>query len=295
MSNAYYRIERAIRYLEDRAEQQPDLDEVAAEVGLSKFHFQRLFRRWAGVSPKQFLQFVTLEHAKDLLRDSASVLETTYETGLSSPGRLHDLFVAVEAVTPGEYKRLGQGIEIRWGIHETPFGEALLASTERGICALSFLGEMSAEAAVEELEADWSLARVRHDAAATRKRVQQVFAALGPSEPLRLMLRGTNFQLQVWKALLEVPEGRATTYGELARAIGAPRAQRAVGTAVGANRVAFLILCHRVLRSTGAFGDYRWGSARKRAMLGWEAARASEAVTLIRSSTVICYRPLAGC
>lgn len=273
MSNAYYQIERAIHYLQERAEQQPDLEELADHVGLSKFHFQRLFRRWAGVSPKQFLQFVTLEHAKELLRDSASVLEATYATGLSSPGRLHDLFVAVDAVTPGQYKRLGSGLTVYWGEHETPFGTALVASTDRGICALDFLGPEGIGSVLRRLEIDWSRARIQHAPDVTGPLAARAFAGLGGREPLRLMLRGTNFQLQVWKALLAVPEGCVVSYGSLARVIGAPDAARAVGSAVAANRVAFLIPCHRVLRSSGAFGDYRWGCARKRAMLGWEAAR----------------------
>ena len=273
MSNAYYRIERAIRYLQERAEQQPDLEELADHVGLSKFHFQRLFRRWAGVSPKQFLQFLTLEHAKELLRDSASVLEATYATGLSSPGRLHDLFVAVDAVTPGQYKQLGSGLGVSWGEHETPFGKALVAATDRGICALDFLGPEGIDGGVRRLETDWSRARIHHAPDVTGPLAARVFADLGGREPLRLMLRGTNFQMQVWKALLAVPEGCAVSYGALAHAIGARAAARAVGAAVAANRVAFLIPCHRVLRSSGAFGDYRWGRARKRAMLGWEAAR----------------------
>lgn len=273
MTNDYHRIEAAIRYIQQTAGSQPGLDEIAEHVGLSKYHFQRLFRRWAGVSPKRYLQFLTVEQAKELLRDSLSVLDTTFETGLSSPGRLHDLFVSAEAMTPGQYKEQGAGLLIRYGIHETPFGACLLAATERGICRLTFVDEHGAAGAVEELADEWSNATLRHDQAATAPLARQAFGASGAEEsPLRLLLRGTNFQLKVWQALLRVPFGAAVSYGTVARAVGHAGSARAVGGAVGANSIAFLIPCHRVLLSSGEFGEYCWGAVRKRAILTWEAA-----------------------
>lgn len=274
MTNDYHRIEAAIRYIQQTSGSQPGLDEIAEHVGLSKYHFQRLFRRWAGVSPKRYLQFLTVEQAKGLLRDSLSVLDTTFETGLSSPGRLHDLFVSAEAMTPGQYKEQGAGLLIRYGIHETPFGVCLLAATERGICRLTFVDEQGAAGAVQEFADEWSNATLRHDQAATAPLVRQAFGASGAEEsPLRLLLRGTNFQLKVWQALLRVPSGAAVSYGTLARAIGHSGSAQAVGGAVGANSIAFLIPCHRVLLSSGEFGEYRWGAVRKRAILTWEGAQ----------------------
>lgn len=271
----YRRIERAIRFLAEDFQSQPSLDEVATRVGLSSFHFQRLFRRWAGVSPKRFVQYLTAEHAKTLLQRSSSVLDAAWGAGLSGPGRLHDLVVAVEAVTPGELKQGGQGLEIRYGCHPTPFGECLVAVTPRGVCALSFVGEDGRVAARRELQRAWPRATLLEDGAASAPVVMAVFARKGEGERgLRLLLKGTNLQLKVWSALLRLPEGTAVTYADVARAVGAPRAARAVGTALGHNPVGVLIPCHRVLRSTGAFGGYRWGETRKRALLAWEAARA---------------------
>ena len=271
----YRRVEEAIRYLEANFTRQPSLEEVADHVGLSKFYFQRIFRRWAGVSPKRFLQYLTIEYAKDLLRRSESVLETSYETGLSGSSRLHDLFVAVEAVTPGEFKSRGTGLEIGYGTHPSPFGNCLLAATERGVCSLSFFDDGGRNAAIEELESRWSSAALREESAVTESLTSQIFAPEPRSDPspLRLFLRGTNFQLKVWQALLRIPQGALTSYGAIAASIGHPGASRAVGTAVGYNPVAFLIPCHRVIRSVGTFGEYRWGRTRKVAMLGWEAAR----------------------
>lgn len=272
----YRRVEEAIRFLEERAAEQPDLGAVARHVGLSPHHFQRLFKRWAGVSPKRFLQYLTLEHAKRLLAASESLLETTWEVGLSSPGRLHDLFVAAEAVTPGEFKRRGEGLTLRWGVHPSPFGRCLLAATARGICHLSFLAPGSAEEPAAELRRRFRRSDLRPDPVATGRLVERIFRSEpGGAEdpPLTLHLRGTNFQLQVWKALLALPEGCAVTYGDLARHLGRPGGARAVGAAVGANPVAYVIPCHRVLRRGGELGGYRWGTSRKKALLGWEAAR----------------------
>ena len=272
----YDRIAAAIRVLDEHAGAQPDLAAAAAHVGLSPHHFQRLFTRWAGVSPKRFLQFHTLERARRLLAERRSVLDATYAAGLSGPGRLHDLFVTVEAVTPGEFKSGGAGLRLRWGLHDTPFGRALLATSERGICHLAF-GDDDVELA-ETFGARWPGAERQRSEPETALLVRRVFSPLASAEggrPLSLVLKGTNFQLKVWEALLRIPAGETTTYEAIAEAVGRPTAVRAVGTAVGQNPVAFVVPCHRVLRKTGALGGYRWGLDRKRAMLGWEAARAA--------------------
>jgi len=289
----YRRVERAIGYIAANVRDQPTLEEVADHLGMSRFHVQRLFTRWAGVSPKRFLQYVTLEHAKRLLRDSETVLEASWGAGLSGSGRLHDLFVTVEAMTPGEYRQGGGGLEIAWGIHPTPFGEALFAVTERGLTSLTFVAAERPDGALERLAENLPGAALREDAAVTAPVVRRVFGrpeaaasvadspAIRPAEEggpprLHLHLRGTNFQLRVWEALLRVPPGAAVRYGDVARALGRPRAARAVGGAVGRNPVAVVIPCHRVLRRDGGVGGYRWGDTRKRALLGWEAARVAE-------------------
>jgi AraC family transcriptional regulator of adaptative response/methylated-DNA-[protein]-cysteine methyltransferase len=265
LSEDYQRIAQAIAYIETHAERQPTLEEIAASVGLSEYHFQRLFSRWAGISPKRFLQFLTKENAKLLLANQ-SVLEATYAAGLSSPGRLHDLFVQAEAVTPGEYKSKGAGLEIAYGFHPTPFGECLLAATARGICFLAFVDGGNRDAALAELERDWEQATLTLDPARTEPYVEQIFSP-APRAPLALHVRGTNFQMKVWEALLRIPPGGATSYEDLAVRIGQPRAARAVGSAVAHNPVAYLIPCHRVLRKTGEFGGYRYTPVRKKAML----------------------------
>ncbi len=271
LSDDYQRVEQAILYLDKNYQTQPELSEIAASIGLSEYHFQRLFTRWVGISPKRFLQFLTKEGAKELLQRS-SVLNATYSVGLSSPGRLHDLFVTTEAVTPGEYKSRGAGLTIRYGFHPTPFGECLLAVTERGICHLGFV-QGSRETALVHLKADWREAALLEAASATGPLIVPIFSlGLSPA-PVSLFLTGSNFQLKVWEALLRVPPGTATTYEQLAAQIGQPKAIRAVGTAVGHNPVALLIPCHRVIRKLGEFGNYRYGPARKKAMLGWEATQ----------------------
>jgi AraC family transcriptional regulator, regulatory protein of adaptative response / methylated-DNA-[protein]-cysteine methyltransferase len=269
----YQRIGQAIRFLEDNVDRQPDLAEVAAHVGLSEYHFQRLFTRWAGISPKRFLQFLTKENAKALLART-SVLEAAYAAGLSGPGRLHDLFVQAEAVTPGEFKSKGAGLEIRYGFHPTPFGECLLARTERGVCFLAFV-DGDREAVLDRLRGDWSNARLVEDAANTAATVEQIFTP-GPGASLTIHLRGTNFQLKVWEALLRLPPGEVTSYEALAARIGLMRATRAVANAVAHNPVAYIIPCHRVLRKSGEFGQYRYGSARKKAILAREMAGSTE-------------------
>jgi AraC family transcriptional regulator of adaptative response/methylated-DNA-[protein]-cysteine methyltransferase len=280
MAEDYSRIEQAIRYLEAHHERQPSLHEVADSVALSEYHFQRLFTRWVGISPKRFLQYLTKEHVKALLAQSGDLLTVTYQAGLSSPGRLHDLFVSAEAVTPGEYKSRGQGLEIAYGIHPTPFGECLLAATERGVSNLIFLSDGSPPAAVAELRKTWGNASLREDHSRTQEsadQVNQVLLGQG-SQPLALHLHGTNFQLKVWEALLRIPEGSVISYDELAAWIGEPGAARAVGNAVGRNPIPLLIPCHRVIRKSGDFGGYRWGLPRKKAILGWEMAKADRAL-----------------
>lgn len=265
----YARVERAIAYIETHRQRQPDLEEIAAHIGLSPFHFQRLFTNWAGVSPKQFLKLATLEHAKQLLQDSATVLDTAYETGLSSASRLHDLFVTCEAVTPGGYKMKGKDVTIRHGIHPTPFGDALIGLTDKGVCELDFVRDASQ--ALDTLAFKWPNATWIKDESATRRISEIIFSPSANKIPLHLHIRGTPFQLKVWQALLRIPSGALVSYGDIAAAIGNQAAIRAVGTAVGDNPIAWLIPCHRVLRKSGAIGGYATGTPRKRAMLALEA------------------------
>jgi AraC family transcriptional regulator of adaptative response/methylated-DNA-[protein]-cysteine methyltransferase len=251
---------------------------VARHVGLSESHFQRLFTRWAGISPKRFVQHQTAEVVKELLRDHRSTLDAAYEAGLSGPSRLHDLVVNAEAVTPGELQRSGEGVTVRYGFHPTPFGECLIALTPRGVCHLSFLGPVSRTEALGRLRHDWALATLVADQSATRAAVAKAFPPVGSSArpSLALHVKGTNFQLKVWRALLQVPPGDVTTYGAIAAELGAAGASRAVGSAVGDNPISYLIPCHRVIRSTGALGGYAWGPDRKKVMLRLERARADE-------------------
>lgn len=266
----YYRIEKAIHFIEQNAGEQPSLDDIAAHLGLSPFHFQRMFTDWAGISPKRFLQCLTIEAAKRLLDESRSVLEASIEAGLSGPSRLHDLFVSVDAVTPGEYKSMGSGLVIRYGFQPTPFGMCMAALTERGLCALSFHDESSAEAETEDLKIRWQNARLIRNDGAVEETVRRIFKP-EKGEEIRVFMKGTNFQIKVWTAVLRLPYGVFTSYGDLAGTIGSPAASRAVGTALGQNRIGYIIPCHRVLRETGAVTGYRWGSARKKAMIAMEA------------------------
>ncbi|HEX6384248.1 MAG TPA: methylated-DNA--[protein]-cysteine S-methyltransferase [Anaerolineae bacterium] len=272
----YARIEQAIWFIEQNVQSQPGLKEVADHVGLSEYHFQRLFTRWAGISPKRFLQFLTLQYTKELLAESKSLLDATYEAGLSSPGRLHDLFITLEAITPGEFKQQGAGLSITYGFHSTPFGEALLALTERGICGLSFVEPGKRDKALDELKRNWPRAQFYEDPAVTQPLIDQIFTRGSDEEkrrPLRLYLKGTNFQVRVWQALLQIPPGTAVSYDTVAALSGQPAATQAVGNATGRNPIAYLIPCHRVIRKVGAVGDYRWGSTKKKAMLAWEASQ----------------------
>jgi AraC family transcriptional regulator of adaptative response/methylated-DNA-[protein]-cysteine methyltransferase len=269
---AYRTVESAIEYLRDHAREQPRLADVAARMGLSEFHFQRQFSEWAGISPKRFVQYLTKEYAKEALRRCDDVLEAAYAAGLSGPGRLHDLLVTCEAVSPGEHRSLGEGVEIAYGFHATPFGECLIANTARGICRLAFVGPAGRAGEIEELERSWPRARLAQDQPVTGKLVESIFDPANRARPLHLWVRGSNFQIKVWEALLRIAPGELASYGQVARAIDLPRASRAVGAAIGANPVAMLIPCHRVIRKAGDPGDYRWGLARKRALIAREAA-----------------------
>ncbi|MBL0928251.1 MAG: methylated-DNA--[protein]-cysteine S-methyltransferase [Phycisphaerales bacterium] len=272
MSTDYERVRLAIAYVQANVHQQPTLRDISRHVGLSAPYLQRVFRRWAGVSPKRFLQFLSSDRAKQLLRGSASVLDTAFAVGLSGPGRLHDLVVAAEAVTPGEYSRAGRGLAIGYGLHDSPFGRCLIAATPRGICALRFTAHPRGADEIDELRAEWPMASIRADQTGTAALARAVFAGR-PAGRILLHLRGTNFQLKVWEGLLRIPDGCALSYQDLARRLGVPDAARAVAGAVGANPVGYLIPCHRVLRSTGALGGYRWGEDRKAMMLAREMAR----------------------
>ncbi|WP_343117147.1 bifunctional helix-turn-helix domain-containing protein/methylated-DNA--[protein]-cysteine S-methyltransferase [Ostreiculturibacter nitratireducens] len=247
------------------------LDDLAARLRMSPAHFQRVFSRWVGVSPKRYQQYLTLDLARRLLAERFTVLDTALEAGLSGSGRLHDLFLRWEAMSPGDFARAGEGLTIRWGLFPSPFGEALAMGTERGLCGLAFTAESGREEAMADLRARWPAANYVEDPAAIAPWVEAAFSQKGEA---KLHLIGAPFQIKVWEALLSVPSGHVTTYSEIAQSIGSPRAVRAVGTAVGRNPVSWLIPCHRALRKSGGLGGYHWGLPVKRAMLAWEAARA---------------------
>lgn len=274
----YSRIEKAIFFLEKNYHKQPTLSEVANSIGLSDYHFQRVFSRWAGISPKRFLQFLTVEHAKQLLAESKNILDVTYEIGLSSPGRLHDLFVTCEAMTPGEYKKQADGLTITYGFHPSPFGECLLAMTGRGVCGLDFVADGGRQAALNGLRQEWPRATFVEDEAKTEPFAERIFNPVTDKQALPLVLKGTNFQIKVWQALLKIPAGKVASYNDIAAYIGQPAAARAVGNAVARNPVGFVIPCHRVIRKAGHVGSYHWGTARKRAILAWEAAQSERSV-----------------
>ena len=266
----YELMAAALDYLKDKADDQPTLDDVAAAIGLSPAHFQKVFSQWVGVSPKRYLQYLTLDHAKRLLAERFTVLDTAFETGLSSPGRLHDLFVRWEAMSPGEYARKGAGLTIRWGWFPSPFGEALAMGTDRGLCGLAFSAEFGRDWSWTDMTSRWPDAEFIH---APEVLAGWVEAAFGGSGEVALCPLGAPFQIKVWEALMTIPSGHVTTYSEIAKRIGNPRAVRAVGTAVGRNPVSFLIPCHRAMRRDGGLGGYHWGLPIKRAMMAWEAAR----------------------
>jgi AraC family transcriptional regulator of adaptative response/methylated-DNA-[protein]-cysteine methyltransferase len=275
----YARVRAAIEFVSGQWKRQPSIEDVAAHVGLSPQHLTALFRRWAGLTPKDFLQAVTLDRARALLRDSASVLDAAYELGLSGPGRLHDLFVVHEAMSPGEYRRGGEGLEMRYGFHPSPFGEALAVVAPRGLAGLGFVDEGGRDGALDDMRRRWPRARFVADQAATAAPVARAFdpAEWRAEQPLRVVLIGSDFEVRVWETLLRIPLGRAATYADVARTIGSPKAARAVGAAVGRNPISFVVPCHRVLGSGGALTGYHWGLTRKRALLGWEAGRLAQA------------------
>ncbi|MDJ0740306.1 MAG: bifunctional helix-turn-helix domain-containing protein/methylated-DNA--[protein]-cysteine S-methyltransferase [Gammaproteobacteria bacterium] len=270
----YTRIAQAIGFLRDRQAQQPSLGDLARHLGLSEAYTQRLFSRWAGISPKRFLQFLSVESAKRRMRETGDLLGVALGAGLSGPGRLHDLFVNMEAMTPGEFRRAAAGVKLYHGCAETPFGAAQVVYSGRGICRLAFVGESAAAASSAELAESWPGARLQHDAAGSAALLARVFThpPTAADRGLSLWVGGSNFQIQVWRALLRVPFGGLLSYRQLAHLVGRPAAARAVGSAVARNPIAYLIPCHRVLRETGDFGSYHWGEDRKRAICVWEAA-----------------------
>lgn len=269
----YNRIAQAIEYILLNSTEQPTLEEIAEKVHLSPFHFQRIFTDWAGVSPKKFLQYISVQHAKEILANSQSTLfETAYKTGLSSTGRLHDLFVNIEGMTPGEYKSKGQHLTINYSFAGSIFGLILVASTYKGICYMSFSDDK--RATFSELEKCFSKANFIQKTDNIQQNALKIYTQdWSKIDKIKLHLKGTDFQLKVWEALLKIPTGSLTTYGSIANAINNPSASRAVGTAIGSNPIAFLVPCHRVIQSTGVIGDYRWGTTRKTSMIGWEASR----------------------
>jgi AraC family transcriptional regulator of adaptative response/methylated-DNA-[protein]-cysteine methyltransferase len=272
----YERVRRIIAFISERWREQPSLEAIADHVGLSTTHVHHLFRRWAGLTPKAFLQAITLDHAKALLTDSASVLDAAYEVGLSGPGRLHDLFVSHEAMTPGDYKAGGAGLAMTYGFHPSPFGEAILVATERGLAGLGFVDDGNRDAALSDMVRRWPRAEYRESPETTAPLARQIFdpGRWQDGQPLRVVLIGTDFEVRVWQTLLRIPRGCATTYSSIAEKLGNPKASRAVGAAVGRNPISFVVPCHRVLGRSGALTGYHWGLTRKQAILGWESGTA---------------------
>lgn len=269
----YHKIAKAIAYLDENFKQQPSLDQVAEQLHMSTFHFQRLFKEWVGISPKKYLQFLTVSYAKSQLEaKKASLLNVAADAGLSGTGRLHDLFVNIEGMTPGEYKKGGQDLTINYSFAETPFGDVLVASTSKGICYLAFIE--NAEQGIEELKKQFPNATYQQKSDLNQENTLLIFNNdWSQLSDIKLHLKGTDFQLKVWQALLSIPQGGLVTYGEVARRINQPTASRAVGTAIGSNPIAYLIPCHRIIQSSGNTGGYRWNPIRKKAMIGWEAAK----------------------
>jgi AraC family transcriptional regulator, regulatory protein of adaptative response / methylated-DNA-[protein]-cysteine methyltransferase len=274
----YAMIRQAVTFLSDTWAEHPPLEALAAHLGVSPAHCQKLFKRWCGLSPKEFVQAIALDRARALLEGSASVLDAAHEVGLSGGGRLHDLFITHEAMTPGDYKRRGEGLEIQFGFHPCPFGEALIMATARGVCGIAFVNEDADQTkaeALQDMTRRWPKAAYREDAAATAPFAARVFetAHWRPEKPVRLVLIGTDFEVRVWQALLRIPMGRAVSYADIARHLGQPTASRAVGSAVGRNPISFAVPCHRVMRGDGQLAGYHWGLTRKRALIGWETGR----------------------
>jgi len=270
-------VRRAIAHIRGNWRDQPEIDTIAEAAGVTPTELHHLFRRWAGITPKAFLQALTLDRARELLRDSASVLDATYEVGLSGPGRLHDLFVTHEAMSPGEWKAGGEGLTIAYGFHPSPFGTALVMATDRGLAGLAFADEGQEKAALADMSGRWPKGSYVEDSARTSALAKRIFDPKHwrADRPLRVVLIGTDFEVRVWETLLKIPMGRATTYSDIAAKLKKPTAARAVGAAVGKNPLSFVVPCHRVLGKSGDITGYHWGLTRKRAMLGWEAARAA--------------------
>ena len=288
--NDYERIEKAMAFMVAQAAEQPTLEKVAAYVHLSAFHFQRLFVRYVGISPKRFLQVLTLERGKQLMHASVSLLDIAHSVGLSGGSRLYDHFVQLEALTPGEYKRHGEGVNIQYAVHETPLGRMFVAATPRGICRMGFVDTTSSETLQERLAKEWPRSTLQYAPEATRYAVEALFAKPAVGAPaLSLHVTGTNFQIAVWRALLTIPEGQLASYAHIARALGAPKSSRAVGNAVGANPIALWIPCHRVIQQSGALGGYRWGIEKKQMVQAWELAQrgaaTSENATTLEGAT----------
>ncbi|MDX2155304.1 MAG: bifunctional helix-turn-helix domain-containing protein/methylated-DNA--[protein]-cysteine S-methyltransferase [Hyphomicrobiaceae bacterium] len=278
----YDLVRRSIAFLSANWEEQPSLERLADHLGLSAAHTQRLFKRWCGLSPKEFVQAITIDHARGLLAGSASVLDAAHEVGLSGGSRLHDLFIDHEAMTPGDYKRRGAGLEIAYGFHDCPFGEAVLLATDRGIAGLAFVDEdkgQSRAEALADMTRRWPMARFVEKPERTAPLAAHIFEPTrwSQEQPVRLVLIGTDFEVRVWESLLKIPMGRAVTYADIARHLGQPTASRAVGSAVGRNPISFVVPCHRVLRGDGNLGGYHWGLTRKRALIGWETGRVRQA------------------
>ena len=269
----YSHVRDTLEFITEHWRDQPSLDTIAGEAGLSAGHLQRVFKRWAGISPKEFLQAITLDHARGLLRESASILDTSYEVGLSGPSRLHDLFVTHEGMSPGIYKAKGDGLEILYGFHPSPFGHALVMITDQGLAGLAFADEGGERDALDDMRLRWPQARYTEDSAATAAYAARIFnpGRWQPDTPLKVVFIGTDFEIRVWETLLRIPLGKATTYSDIAAHLGNPKASRAVGTAVGKNPISFVVPCHRVLGKTGNLCGYHWGLTRKKAILGWEA------------------------
>jgi AraC family transcriptional regulator of adaptative response/methylated-DNA-[protein]-cysteine methyltransferase len=295
----FQRIEASIHFIEAHYRDEPSLRDIAASADLSPFHFERLFKRWAGTTPKRFVQCLRVEHAKSLLEDSRNVLDVTWDTGLSSPSRLHDLFCSIEAVTPGEYKSGGSGLEIRYGFYPTPFGDCLIATTERGICHFTFCGAVGKNLSgprgsrredharqLRALRDDWPRAQIETDGGASEALIARLFDSATSTGvgPFHLLVKGTNFQIQVWRALISIPSGCVVSYTDVANRVGRRDAVRAVAGAIAANSIGYLIPCHRVLRSTGALSGYRWGQERKRSLLAWESASGGDASPIASSA-----------
>ncbi len=271
----YQRIEKAIQFVETHFKSQPTLEQMAKSVHLSKFHFNRLFKRWVGVTPNQFMQFLTLEYTKKKLTESSSLLAASLDAGLSGPSRLHDLFINFEAMTPGEYKQMGGGLEIQYGYGMTPFGECLVASTARGICHFGFISKEGRMIALDQLKQTWPGAIFIKNTEQSVNIIKHIFKieTSKRSQPFHLHLKGTNFQVNVWRALLSIPEAKVVSYQNIATYIGRPAAFRAVANAIAINPIGYLIPCHRVISKNGATHQYRWGSSRKKAIIGYEAAK----------------------